>query len=59
MSLSCGKPTNGGHVVEGASLHCGARLYWKTNPSRPQDKELETVLCDECKISLDMGTASE
>jgi hypothetical protein len=47
--VSCGATTNGGHKVEGAALHCGTRLYWKTNPARPQDRELEVILCGECK----------
>lgn len=48
--MSCGAPTNGGHQVEGKSLHCGMKLYWKTpNAQRPQDKTQEIVLCDTCK----------
>jgi hypothetical protein len=48
--MSCGATTNGGHKVEGAALHCGTRLYWKTaDKTRPQDRELEVVLCDDCK----------
>ena len=48
--MSCGATTNGGHQVEGAPLHCGTRLYWKTaDKNRPQDRELEVVLCDTCK----------
>lgn len=47
--MACGKPTNGGHVVEGSPLTCGTKLYWKTDPKRPQDRELEVVLCGECR----------
>lgn len=44
----CGKTTNGGHVVEGAPLHCGMHLYWKI-PGNNKTHTQETVLCDECK----------
>jgi hypothetical protein len=47
--MSCGAVTNGGHKVEGASLHCGTRLYWKTDSTHPQDRTLEVILCSECK----------
>ena len=45
--MSCGKPTTK-YVVEGASLKCGTRLYWKVVGER-NVSELEIVLCDECK----------
>jgi hypothetical protein len=46
--MSCGKPTNGGYVVEGAPLKCGTRLYWKVKGER-NVSEMEIVLCDDCK----------
>lgn len=45
----CGKPTNGGHKVEGAPLHCGMSLYWKSAEGNDRARTQEIVLCDECK----------
>jgi hypothetical protein len=47
--VGCGKQDNNGKVVTGAPLTCGTRLYWKTDSTRPQDRTLEVILCDECK----------
>ena len=49
----CGAPTNGGHKVEGAILHCGFNLYWKVDGKNERARELEVVLCPECKAKED------
>jgi hypothetical protein len=47
----CGKPWNGSHKVEGVSLRCGTRLYWKLKDAKPTDKKRETenLLCPLCE----------
>jgi hypothetical protein len=47
----CGREFNGNHKVEGASLRCGANLYWRLPNSKITDKtrEHELLLCPLCK----------
>jgi hypothetical protein len=45
----CGRAWNGEHVVDGASLRCGEKLYWKLNALKPQERTLEVNLCPQCK----------
>lgn len=48
----CGKLYNGGHKVEGKSLHCGTNLFWKmANGGDNKARQQEVVLCDDCKAS--------
>lgn len=45
----CGKAWNGNHVVEGAPLRCGNKLYHRVPGGKEKDLTTEVVLCDQCQ----------